>query len=218
MFKTFGACARQDRAVAQAKMRAIIENSRIGFAQQTRDRAERAAKSAVEKHRIFVTEEFRDGMFQFAMKIGHARKHGRSACAQAVRLQSFMRSGDDFGMIRETEIIVGAKINDRARLAVVLDRGARIRRGQQFRLVKRGSPQAGAVPLGEGGRRFERILAVANEEIAQVEFCGIFHAKLECSPPRSFIEPSLAEKPPRFNSISRSFGAPSLRDFSSHLE
>ena len=51
-------------------------------------------------------------MFQFAMKIGHARKHRRTACAQAVGFESIMRSGDDFGMIRQTEIIVGAKIDD----------------------------------------------------------------------------------------------------------
>ena len=104
--------------------------------------------------------------------------------------------------------------------AVVLNCGARIRRREHFRLVKRGSPQAGTVPLGEGGRRFERVLAVANKEIAQAEFCGIFHAKLESGPMRvDFIEEvSLAEKRPRFNSISRSFGAPSLRDFSLHLE
>ena len=107
------------------------------FAQQTGNCPERAAKTAVEKHRIFVTEKLRDRLLEFAVKIGHARKHRRTARAQTVRLQSFVRGGDDFGVIGQSEIIVGTKIDDRVRLAVVMDRGPRIGCRQHFRLVQR---------------------------------------------------------------------------------
>ena len=65
-------------------------------------------------------------MLELAVKIAHAGKHGRTARAKSVRLQSFLRGGDDFGMIGESEIIVGTKIDDRLRLAVILDRRSRI--------------------------------------------------------------------------------------------
>ena len=48
-------------------------------------------------------------MLELAVKIAHAGKHGRTARAESVRLQSFLRGGDDFGMISESEIIVGDK-------------------------------------------------------------------------------------------------------------
>ena len=38
------------------------------------------------------------------------------------------------------------------------------------------------MPLGEDGRRLQRILAVASEEIREVQFCGIFHAKSRLAP------------------------------------
>ena len=69
-----------------------------------------------------------------------------------------------------------------ARGLPVLDHGSGVRRGQHFGLVECGSPQTGAVPFGEDWRRPKRILAVANEEIGEVEFCRIFHAKSRLAP------------------------------------
>ena len=66
-------------------MRAVVEDRDIGFAEQTRNGSKRAAKTAVEKHRVFPPEKFRDLAFQLAMKIGHARKHGRTAGPESVR-------------------------------------------------------------------------------------------------------------------------------------
>ena len=84
MLEFFGATSRKHRAVAKTQMRSIVENGDIAFAQQTGDRAERAAKSAVEKHGVFALEKFRDAPFEFAMQIGHSGKHRRTACAQTV--------------------------------------------------------------------------------------------------------------------------------------
>ena len=72
MLELFRSTARQNRTIAQTQMRAIIENSDIAFAQQPGNRAQRTAKSAVEKHRILAIEIFRDTPFEFAMEIGHA--------------------------------------------------------------------------------------------------------------------------------------------------
>ena len=53
-------------------MRAVIENRDVAFPQQPGDGAERAAESAVEKHRIFAPEKLRDLTLELAMQIGHA--------------------------------------------------------------------------------------------------------------------------------------------------
>ena len=75
--------AGERRAVAQTEMRAVVEHRHVGFPQQSGDRPERAAESAVEKHGVFAAEELRRAALQLAMEIGHAREHGRTAGAQA---------------------------------------------------------------------------------------------------------------------------------------
>src|SRR5437867_3014393 len=100
MLEFFGATTRQHRTVAQTQVRSIIENRDIAFAEQTRDSAKCAAESAIEKHRVFAIEKFCDLTFEFAMKIGHAGEHGRTACTKAVGIERFVRGGDDVGVIR----------------------------------------------------------------------------------------------------------------------
>ena len=93
------ATSRKRRAVAQTQMRAIIQNRYVVFAQQTGDGSQRAAKSAVKKHGVFATEKFRHLPLKLAVQIRHAGKHRRTACAETVRAQRFLRCGEDVGMI-----------------------------------------------------------------------------------------------------------------------
>src|SRR5256885_17107752 len=123
MFKFFGATTGKHSAIAKAQVRSIIENGDVALAKQTGNCAERSAKAAVEKHCVFAVEKLCDSRFQFAMKIGHAREHGRTACAQTVTVQGFMSSSDDIGMVRQTEIIIRIKIDDGLRFAVVSNAG-----------------------------------------------------------------------------------------------
>src|SRR5438552_3641224 len=74
MLKLICAATRKNSSVAKTQVRAVVENRDIRFAKQSGNRAERAAKSAVEKHRVFAAEKFRDAALQLAMKIGHARE------------------------------------------------------------------------------------------------------------------------------------------------
>ena len=170
MLEALGARAGQHRAIAQAQMRAVIHDRHIAFAQQPGDRPERSAETAVEKHRVFVTEEFRHPPLELPMQVGHAREHRRTARAQAVGAQRLVRGRDHFRMIGEAEIIVGTEIDDRMRLAVVIQRRPRFGRAQHLRLVKFDGPFAHLMPAREGRRRLERILAVADEKVAQAEF------------------------------------------------
>src|SRR5438477_12989100 len=99
MLEFLRATSRQNRAITKTQVGSIVENGDIAFAQQTRDRAQRAAKSAVEKHRVLAIEKFRDTAFEFAMEIGHARKHRRTACAHTVRAQRFVRCSEDVRVV-----------------------------------------------------------------------------------------------------------------------
>src|SRR2546423_246383 len=47
-------------------MRAIVQKRHVGFAKEPRDGAQRAAKAAVEKHRILASKKFRHAPFEFA--------------------------------------------------------------------------------------------------------------------------------------------------------
>ena len=66
------------------------------------------------------------------MQIGHAGEHGRTARAQAMRAQRLMRGRDHFRVIGQAEIIVGTKIDDRMRFAVVMERRPRFGRAEQL--------------------------------------------------------------------------------------
>src|SRR5882762_769751 len=85
-----------------------------------------------------------------------------------------MGRGDDTRMVGQTKIIVGAKIDDALRLAVVSDGSAGIRPGEQFRLIQFDRPRAGLHPGGETWRGLQWVAAFAREEIAQAEFCRVF--------------------------------------------
>src|SRR5512133_3981935 len=92
------ATSRKRRAVAQTQMRSIIQDRYVVFAQQTRDGSERASKTAVKKHSVFAPENFCHLPLELAMQVRHAREHRRTACAETVGLQRFLRCGDDFRM------------------------------------------------------------------------------------------------------------------------
>src|SRR2546426_6838624 len=98
-------------------MGTIVKNGHVRFAKQTGNRPERAAESAIKQHGVFATEKFRDAAFEFSMQVSHSREHGRTASAQAVCLQRFVRSCNHFGVISETKIIIGTEIDNGARLA-----------------------------------------------------------------------------------------------------
>ena len=51
-------------------------------------------------------------------------------------LRALPGGSDDLRMVRQAEIIIGAKVDDRFRLALVLNRGARIGRAEHVRLIK----------------------------------------------------------------------------------
>ena len=65
------------------------------------------------------------------MQIGHAREHGRTASPQAVFAERLRGCRNDFRVVRQAEIIIGAKVDDRFRFAFVLNRGARVGRAQR---------------------------------------------------------------------------------------
>ena len=130
MLETVDASPRQDRAVAQTEVRTIVHHGDIAFPHQSRDRAEGAAEPAVEKHRVLVAEEFRHPFFELPMKIGHAGKGRRSARAHAVGVERFVGGGDHVRMIGEAEVVVGTKIDDRVRLASVIQDRARLGRAE----------------------------------------------------------------------------------------
>ena len=173
MLELFRPATRKDCAVPQTQMRTIVENRDVGFAQQAGDGPECTAKTAVKKHRVFATQKFCEPTFQFAVEISHARKHRRTARAEAVGFERFVRGRNHFGMIGEAKIIVGTEIDYRLRLALVFDSGARFRGGEQGGLVQFNGPRAKVHPPCEAGRGLKRIAGFASEKITQTEFCRI---------------------------------------------
>src|SRR5262249_9473071 len=100
-----------------------------------------------------------------------------------MRFERLMGNGDDLWMISEAKIIVGAKINDRARPAIVINYCARLGAGEQFRLIELNCPRASLHPTGKARRSFQRIAAFTRDEIAQTKFCRVLiHSLWESSP------------------------------------
>ena len=124
MLEFLAPAARQSRAIAQTQVRAVVENGHVGFAEQSGNRAERATETAVEKHGIFAAQKFRDLAFQFSVQIGHAGEDWRTARAHPVGAKGLVRGLQHFRMIRQPQVIIGAKIDDRVRFALVIDGGA----------------------------------------------------------------------------------------------
>src|SRR4029077_10233412 len=117
MLEFFCAAPGQHSPIAKAKMRAVVQKRHVGFAKEPRDGAQRAAKAAVEKHRILASKKFRHAPFEFAMQISHSREHGRTARAHSVRSERLVCGSQHFRMICEAEIIVRAEINDGPRFS-----------------------------------------------------------------------------------------------------
>src|SRR6476646_10059674 len=162
-------------------MRAIIQNRYIVFAQQAGDSSKRAAKSAVKKHGVFAPEKFCHLPFKFAVQIRHAGKHRRTACAETVRPQRFMRCGEDFGMICQPEVIVGTEVYYRARPAVVIDGRACIGTRKQLWFIKFHRERGLSHPMCESGRRLERIARFVSQKITETEFCRVLtHQVVNC--------------------------------------
>src|ERR1700751_1059300 len=112
------------------------------------------------------------------MQVGHSRKHRRSARSQAMSRERFVRCSDYLGVIGKTEIIVGAKINDRRRLTTITNGGTSVSAGEEFWLIQLDRPCANSHPIGKTWRGLKRIIGLAREEIAKTEFCRVFtHAQ-----------------------------------------
>src|SRR6202035_1460668 len=72
VLELLSAAARKDGAIAKTKVRTVVQKSHVSFAKEAGDCAQRAAKSAVEKHRVLAFERFCDAPFELAMEIGHS--------------------------------------------------------------------------------------------------------------------------------------------------
>ena len=100
MFEFLCPTSRQYRTITKTEMGSVVQDRDIALAQQTRNCAKRAAKSAVEQHRILAVEKFRDAPFEFAVKIGHALKHRRTACPHTMGPQGLVPRSKHVGVIR----------------------------------------------------------------------------------------------------------------------
>src|SRR6476659_6210747 len=84
-------------------------------------------------------------------------------------------------MIRQAEVIVGTKVDYRARPAVVVDGCARIGTGEQLRFIKFHCKRGLSHPMRESGRRLERIARFVCQKITQTEFCRVLiHQVVNC--------------------------------------
>src|SRR6476659_2723232 len=108
------------------------------------------------------------------MQVGHSRKHRRSARSQAMSRERFVRCSDYLGVIGKTEIIVGAKINDRLWLTTITNGGTSVSGSQEFWLIQLDRPRANSHPIGKTRRGLKRIIGLARKEIAKAEFCRVF--------------------------------------------
>src|SRR5438045_9050816 len=108
------------------------------------------------------------------MQVGHSRKHRRTARSQAMSPERFLRCSDYLVVSGKTEIIVGAKINDRLRLTTITNGGTSVSGSQEFWLIQLDRPGANSHPIGKTWRGLKRIIGLARKEIAQAEFCRVF--------------------------------------------
>src|SRR5262249_43047818 len=125
----------------------------------------RAAKSAVEKHGVLAVEKFCDAAFEFAVEISHARKHGRAARAHPMSAQRPVRSGQDVGVISQTQIVVRAKVDHLPWLPGVVDRRPGICSREKLGLVQFNGPSAELHPVCKARWGLQRVVAFACEKI-----------------------------------------------------
>src|SRR4051794_36699014 len=136
MLELLAPTTRQSRAITKAEVRTIIKNGHVRFTEQPGDRAEGAAEAAVEEHGIFPVEKICDASFQFAMQIGHAGEDRCAASAEPMGTESLLSGGNHLGVIGKAKIIIGTKVDDRVRLALVFQGGTRVRTSQHLRLIQ----------------------------------------------------------------------------------
>src|SRR4029077_7469437 len=80
---------------------------------------------------------------------------------------------DYFEVIRQTEIIVGAKIDHLPWFPGVVDRGSGIRSREKLGLVQFNRPSAELHPVCKARRGLQRVVAFAPQEITQTKLCRI---------------------------------------------
>src|SRR3954466_15160531 len=84
-------------------------------------------------------------------------------------------------MICQPEIIVGTKVDHRARSTVVIDRRACVGTGEELRFVKFHREGGLSHPMCESGGRLERIARFMCQKITQTEFCRVrIHQVINC--------------------------------------
>src|SRR5512133_1107893 len=88
--------------------------------------------------------------------------------------ERFVRCIDYLGVIGKTEIVVGAKINDRLRLTTVANGSTSVSGSQELWLIQLDRPRANSHPIGKTWRGLKRIIGLARKEIAKAEFCRVF--------------------------------------------
>src|SRR4051794_12206984 len=135
MLELLAPATRQSRAITKAEVRTIIKNGHVGFTEQPGDGAEGAAEAAIEEHGIFAAEKIRDAPFQFAMQISHAGEDRCAASAEPMGTERLLSGGNHLGVIGEAKIIIGTKVDDRVRLALVFQGGTSVRTGEHLRLI-----------------------------------------------------------------------------------
>jgi len=127
----------------------------------------------MDQQSVFAPEKFCHLPFKFAVQIRHAGKHRRTACAETVRPQRFMRCGEDFGMICQPEVIVGTEVYYRAWPAVVIDGRACVGTREQLWFIKFHRERGLSHPMCESGRRLERVARFVRQKITETEFCRV---------------------------------------------
>ena len=92
-----------------------------------------------------------------------------------------LRCGDDFTMICQPEIIVGTKVDHRARPTVVIDSCAHVGTGKQLWFIEFHRELGLSHPMRESGRRLEWITRLLCQEITQTQFCRVLtHRMVHC--------------------------------------
>ncbi len=105
-------CPRQAAAVDDARMVQRVTENRVAVACQSRENTDVGLKSGVEDQRGFAAFEFGDTPLQLFVQRHVARDQTRRARAATVAIDRLLGCGGELGMIGETEVIVGGKIQN----------------------------------------------------------------------------------------------------------
>jgi len=88
-----------------------IGDDRVGLLEQRLEHAAVGVETGGEQDRFVLAQMFGDGEFEFAMQGLRAADEADRGHAEAEAVERVMRRGDDFRMIGEAEVIVGAEID-----------------------------------------------------------------------------------------------------------